>query len=587
MRARVKKYLPALLCALAPIVCYLIVRPYAETGIDDDWSYIRSAQVLAQSGHIVYNGWATAMLGWQLYFGALFIKLFGFSFTAVRLSTFVQAVATAFLLQRTLVRTGINEWNATLATLTFVLSPLYLPLSFTFMSDVAGLLCIVLCLYMCLRALEAETQRSAMIWISLAALLNAAAGTVRQIVWLGVLVMIPCTLWLLRRDRRVLLTGTISCIVGAGIVFAARHWFAHQPYSIPYPVIFEKIHLVSWIVHTAGTALRASGELSMFLLPVLLMFLEPLRKWNRRKILVFATGALCFAVLGIFLSVFVKLNQFLAPFFVSDEMYPAFQSLNLIPVPDTHIDLARDGVRLLLTGVTIIGFLAFITSLIGERESSPVPRPKAVPIKWQKLAVVLGPFTLAYLALLVPAAATGEVGFADRYLLPLLAFCLLVVTRYYQQKVRPRLPLACAVLIMVVAGISVVCTHDLFALYRGNAAAFHEIRSSGVPADAIWGPWEIDGWTQVEKAGYLNSNKIRVPTGAYVSLPPRAFPPNCNEDNPEFLDLAPAIKPVYGFSATPGDCYVPAKFPPVTYRTWIAPHIHSMYFFKLPVYLSR
>ena len=67
------------------------------------------------------------MLGWQLYFGALFVKLFGFSFTAVRFGTVVEAMATAFLLQRTFVRAGLNSWNATLATMTFVLSPLYFP----------------------------------------------------------------------------------------------------------------------------------------------------------------------------------------------------------------------------------------------------------------------------------------------------------------------------------------------------------------------------------------------------------------------------------------------------------------------------
>src|SRR5580692_7193080 len=188
-----------------PAICALTVRPFAETGINDDWSYIRTAELLAKSGKIVYNGWATAMLGWQLYLGALFVKLFGFSFTAVRASTLIVAMATAFLLQRTLVRAGIRDWNATLATLTLVLSPLFLPLVFSFMSDVSGVFCVVLCLYMCLRALQAETVRSAIAWIGIASLLNAVGGTARQIAWLGVLVMIPSTLWLLRRKQRVLL----------------------------------------------------------------------------------------------------------------------------------------------------------------------------------------------------------------------------------------------------------------------------------------------------------------------------------------------------------------------------------------------
>jgi hypothetical protein len=160
LRVTVKAHLPAILCALIPVFCAALTRPFAETGICDDWSYIKTVQLLAQSGHIVYNGWATAMLGWQLYLGALFVKLFGFSFTAVRLSTLVVATATAYLLQRTFVRAGIRQWNATLATMTFVLSPMFLALEFGFMSDISGVFCTVLCLYMCLRALEAGTPRA-------------------------------------------------------------------------------------------------------------------------------------------------------------------------------------------------------------------------------------------------------------------------------------------------------------------------------------------------------------------------------------------------------------------------------------------
>ena len=32
--------LPAILCSLALLVCALVARPFAETGIIDDWSFI-------------------------------------------------------------------------------------------------------------------------------------------------------------------------------------------------------------------------------------------------------------------------------------------------------------------------------------------------------------------------------------------------------------------------------------------------------------------------------------------------------------------------------------------------------------------
>jgi integrase len=101
-------------------------------GVCDDWPYILMAQKLAATGHIVYNGWAAPLIGWQLYLGAAFVNLFGMSLTAVRMSTLLVAMVLAFVLQRTLVRANIRERNATLATLAFVLSPLYLVLPYVF-----------------------------------------------------------------------------------------------------------------------------------------------------------------------------------------------------------------------------------------------------------------------------------------------------------------------------------------------------------------------------------------------------------------------------------------------------------------------
>jgi hypothetical protein len=72
----------AFLCALAVLVCELVARPYVSIGICDDGPYILMARNLATTGQVVFNGWAAPMLGWQLYVGAVFIKLFGLSAAA-------------------------------------------------------------------------------------------------------------------------------------------------------------------------------------------------------------------------------------------------------------------------------------------------------------------------------------------------------------------------------------------------------------------------------------------------------------------------------------------------------------------------
>ena len=109
--------IPAIFCALAVLLCELISRPYTTMGVGDDGPYILMARTLADTGHVVYNGWASPMLTSQLYLGAAFIHLFGFSFTTVRMSTLLVAMALAFVLQRALVRSNLTERNATLGTL--------------------------------------------------------------------------------------------------------------------------------------------------------------------------------------------------------------------------------------------------------------------------------------------------------------------------------------------------------------------------------------------------------------------------------------------------------------------------------------
>lgn len=69
-------------------------------------------QILAQTGHIVYNWWATPIVGWQLFIAAGLVRIVGFSFTTARMSTLLVGLATAFLMRSTLVRAGVSERNA-------------------------------------------------------------------------------------------------------------------------------------------------------------------------------------------------------------------------------------------------------------------------------------------------------------------------------------------------------------------------------------------------------------------------------------------------------------------------------------------
>jgi len=318
---------------------------------------------------------------------------------------------------------------------------------------------------------------------------------------------------------------------------------------------------------------------------VLLMFSGALRLWNRRAAAVFGAGLLFIVVLGIALIRARKLDLALAPFLLDSMTDSSSKRLSVIAALGVHFDPARDGLGVLLTGAVVLGVLCLAVCIFAGPHRRAAFQRETSPISWPKLGILLGSFSAAYIVILgLSDLRTGL--FFDRYLLPLLAILLLVLTRCYQERVKANLPRAYVLLIVVFGAFSVAATHDTFALYRGYETAIDEIRSSGAPATAIAGPWEFEGWTQIEKVGYMNDSRIRVPRGAYVPQPERAHRPNCSVDS-STLGEVPAIKPAFVVSSNPGDCGGQDAFLPVMYSTWIAPRTNWIYALRLPPDFQR
>jgi len=558
--------LSALFCALSVLACELVSRPYANMGVCDDWPYILMTRTLAETGHVVYNGWAAPMLLWQLYLGAGFIKLFGFSLTAVRMSTLLVSVALAFVLQRTLVRANISERNATIGTLALVLSPLYLMLSVTFMTDIHGLFAIVLCLYGCLRALQSASSRAAIGWLCFAVAANAVCGTSRQIAWLGILVMVPSTLWLLRSRRRVLLAGGAVTAAGALFLFVCLQWLKRQPYSVPEHLLPD----VFPVMHTLWELVFTFLDLPFLLLPIVALFLPEIRKSRPRSIILAVVLFLGYLLLAIHPS-HLRGNFPLEP--ISGgigewvNVHATFEYCLL--KGQLPIFLSR-GTQVLLTTISFGGLLGLAGSLLRYRRRPSVEVISA-GTHWRQLGVLLAPFTVAYGLLLIPRAATT--GLHDRYLLGLLAPALLCLVRYYQDSIQPRLPQVSLLLVGLTAVYSVTATHNMFSLYRARVAIASEMRAHGVSDTSVDNGWEYNFGVELRYANHINEPSIVVPADAYVRRAPQ--PADICPMNQ--YDKTPHISPLYGVSFDPDACYGAAPFAPVHYSRWLASGPGTLY----------
>jgi hypothetical protein len=558
---------------LALLFCVALAQPFAPIGISDDWSYIWTARVLANTGRLTYNGWGAMPLGWQAYLGALFIKLFGFSFTATRFSVMIVSLICAALMQRIFVRTGAIEGTATIATLSLVLSPLYLPLSFSFMSDIPALFVLVLCIYSCVRAFQSNSDNSALGWLIFAALSNLVGGTVRQPAWLGVLVMVPMAAWYMRSRRHLLPVAAALWIFSVIGVVSYMRWFRMQPYAV--------IDKVFYLYHFHSFFYAAEVILGVLvcLLPIGSVFWI---SYPENKRLARNAAALVGAVAGAILFWWARTTP--------SNYFSIFRSIPF-SVPGNYV--TNEGVavglilgwpaevlpipfRFLLVVGTVSAFSCFLvfivnarTTLLASDTCPPSGQRSYLYVPNSYLVTLLGPFAAVYFFLIVTRIAVY-----DRYFLPLQFVFVLIVVRIYRQVVSEQLPRLCLIVVLVFAAYGTASMHDLFAYDRARVEATKEIIATEIPRTEIEGGFEYDGWTQLEQTGYVNEPKIGYPLDAYH---PWTSPEIRSECIGYFRGHTPSIHPQFHLAYAPDDCFETSHFAPVPYRTWLSPRQRTIY----------
>src|SRR3954469_2251180 len=130
------KWQPFAAIAAVFVAGWVVVSPWRNVPIIDDWVYAWSVEHLLKTGELRVSDFSSVYPIAQILWGSLFASVAGFSFGALRLSTVVLAVAGCSAIYLTLLELRIEPRVALVAALTVALSPVYFALSFTFMTDV-------------------------------------------------------------------------------------------------------------------------------------------------------------------------------------------------------------------------------------------------------------------------------------------------------------------------------------------------------------------------------------------------------------------------------------------------------------------
>ncbi len=220
-RFRDFSYVALGLAAIYVAIVYT-VPPTGDFPLNDDWAYGWSVRKLLESGQLRQSEWSATTALAQVYWGAVFAKLFGgFSFTTLRWSTLAMSFFGSLALYGFLRQLGISERSARLGMLTIVVNPLYLYLSYTFMSDIFYICPMLLSLALYVRGIETDSGRS----LLFGSLFAAAAYFSRQ---LGMTLPITAAAVLSIRDRRfrwqpLLLVAAVPVLTIAGHALWLQH----------------------------------------------------------------------------------------------------------------------------------------------------------------------------------------------------------------------------------------------------------------------------------------------------------------------------------------------------------------------------
>jgi hypothetical protein len=215
------------LIILMSVVPLVALRPLQNAPFIDDWTYAWSVEHLLRTGELKILDWSVSLNVAQVLWGALFCAPFGFSFTALRLSTWVTSLLTLVGLYTLLRELGASRRDTLTGVALVCFYPVYFILSFSFMTDVPFVAMVTWFFAALIQAIKRDSARA----LAAALLFACLAVAIRPLgVFLsGVLLLaprLPSTGWGPRIQRLAIAAAPV--VVLALLMLAREELTAHR-----------------------------------------------------------------------------------------------------------------------------------------------------------------------------------------------------------------------------------------------------------------------------------------------------------------------------------------------------------------------
>jgi dolichyl-phosphate-mannose-protein mannosyltransferase len=469
-----------------------LVDPRGDFPLDDDWAYGRAVQTLLDTGSVRLHDWAAPNFIAQMFWGAIFCLPAGFSFTALRISTLVLGLIGIFAQFGLLREGGLSNRVALFGALSLAVSPFYVELSNTFMTDVPFVAFCLLALYFLVRGIRGKGRLDTVAGLVFACI----ALLIRQA---GIAIFIAASIAHLATNRwkaRTALIAIVPLLLGAVTQFLYQGWLRHTQltpagYDVQIRVLLHVVTSLSGrtLVLFIGVFISVMTYLGLFSIPSLMLLgLSNLRQLFRCRP---ATGATCvFAILAAY---YLRnrriplLPDVLYDFGLGHPLLYDTETLHLRHGPHAGVWF-----WLLLTLAGWIGAVVlFQATLFTLKEACD---RRIAPAKRRVLVLLLAT-GMVYAA---PVLLLGIDKFVfDRYCLVLvpLAVFILFSSAPHPGDGNSRFMLSAVASLVLYGMFSIAGTHDYLAWNRVRWLALNELmQEQNVDPSHIDGGFEFNGW---------------------------------------------------------------------------------------------
>lgn len=478
------------------LLMVVVANPWGEFPSNDDWVYALAVKSLLTEGVFRFPSPASANVGPQVFWGALFCLPFGFSFDALRLSTQCLGLAGVLLTYLAIRESSGDRRLALVGAVALAVNPLYFGLANNFMTDVPFLVVSLGAVILLARAIRCSSTPALVAGICLA----VGATLIRQAglaLFAGFAMM-----YLMTRGVRLatLARALLMLLLGFAVHRGYQTWLLSSGRASRLGMDSHLRLLLAWPKAPWGIRFALADVVSylgLFVLPFAVwvgwrpMALREGASGRRLRALLIG-GTVLFALL---LSVKgrwlpsadnVLLSTGLGPLTLRDT---ALQHLN-VPSAPWVLEVAWKALTVLApfaAMVAAVGLCRNIATLLREDEAT----------RARHAQTLLTASTAVAYGMLIVLASLHFVIF-DRYFLFLVPFVMVAMSA------RPTGPSAelprgrawaAMTVVLLFGAFSVAAEHDYAAWARTRWSALERLTTRDrVSPDVIDGGYEFNGW---------------------------------------------------------------------------------------------